>query len=370
MYTEWSVVFGEQPNTTKWNILGDNDAYFNDSLNDGWVNPDETWTYASATTFTVSGDVTSKYRRGVRLRLKQGGSYKYFVVVTSIYGAPNTTVTVTDAQGGAVYTIANSAITDNWFSLAVMPGGWPLAATVASFQGADGWTYADEDWSFNSADAPSYVVTTSGDLTAKYTPGMRVKLTHSSSVKYFIITKVTYSAPNTVITLYGGTDYTLSASALTNVYYSHHKAPAGFPLDPTKWTVAVNDTSSRNQSNPVSGTWYNLGTTNSQITVPIGAWTIYYEVLLLIAKGITAGTTYVELSTSNSATTDSLLKSGFYAEPNSVTQNFPQCVRKEVVLSSKQLYYLIAMFDAANATALQFVGAARTTKIRAICAYL
>lgn len=29
-YSSWSVVFGEQPSATKWNILGTNDASFND----------------------------------------------------------------------------------------------------------------------------------------------------------------------------------------------------------------------------------------------------------------------------------------------------------------------------------------------------
>ena len=29
-YTSWSVVFGEQPSASKWNILGTNDASFND----------------------------------------------------------------------------------------------------------------------------------------------------------------------------------------------------------------------------------------------------------------------------------------------------------------------------------------------------
>lgn len=36
-YTAWSVVFGEQPSAAKWNILGTNDASFNDGtgLNNG-----------------------------------------------------------------------------------------------------------------------------------------------------------------------------------------------------------------------------------------------------------------------------------------------------------------------------------------------
>lgn len=247
-----------------------------------------------------------------------------------------------------------------------------LGSNDATFyqQLGDGWVESGETWTYASADDPTYTFTISGDKTTKYSAGMRIMLKQGGSYLYFIITKVAYSAPNTIITVYGGTDYDLANTTITDTYYSCVKAPAGFPLDPTKWTVAVNDTSSRNQSNPVSGTWYNLGTTNSQITVPIGAWTIYYEVMLLIAKGATAGTTYVELSTANNASTDSLLKAGYYIEPNSVTQNIPISVRKEVVLTAKQLYYLIAMFDAANATAIQFVGAAKTTKIRAVCAYL
>lgn len=32
MYSAWSVVFGEQPSAAKWNILGTNDAYFDDYI--------------------------------------------------------------------------------------------------------------------------------------------------------------------------------------------------------------------------------------------------------------------------------------------------------------------------------------------------
>lgn len=31
-YASWSVVFGEQPSAAKWNILGTNDAHFNDLI--------------------------------------------------------------------------------------------------------------------------------------------------------------------------------------------------------------------------------------------------------------------------------------------------------------------------------------------------
>lgn len=90
--------------------------------NSGWVATSVTWTYASASTFTVPGDVTATYQKGTFLRWKQGGGWKYGVVASSSYSAPNTTVTIivnTD------YTIANAAITDPWYSYAANPQGWP-----------------------------------------------------------------------------------------------------------------------------------------------------------------------------------------------------------------------------------------------------
>lgn len=85
-YVSWSVVFGEQPSAAKWNILGTNDASFNDGtgiaddaiiarhLADGIVTPDRLVTGAPTTwdwqTFTPSwtnltvgnGTNTGKYR--------------------------------------------------------------------------------------------------------------------------------------------------------------------------------------------------------------------------------------------------------------------------------------------------------------------
>lgn len=90
---------------------------------DGWVSDTaETWAYVSATSFKVTGtDVTAKYTTGTRLRCKQGAGYKYFVVVSSAFST-DTTVTVT---GGSDYSLANSAITDNYHSYAANPQGYP-----------------------------------------------------------------------------------------------------------------------------------------------------------------------------------------------------------------------------------------------------
>lgn len=88
---------------------------------DGWISAGETWTYASASTFTVSGDVTAKYPKGTRLMFTQT-TVKYGVVASNSYSAPNTTVTIivnTD------YTLANAAISANFYSYDINPQGYP-----------------------------------------------------------------------------------------------------------------------------------------------------------------------------------------------------------------------------------------------------
>lgn len=98
--------------------------YAKNALVSGWTDASivETWVYASASTFTVAGvDVTAKYTKGTKLRLKQGAGYKYYTVASSTFST-NTTVTVivnTD------YTIANAAITDEAYSYIENPQAFP-----------------------------------------------------------------------------------------------------------------------------------------------------------------------------------------------------------------------------------------------------
>lgn len=87
----------------------------------GWVSAGETWTYASASTFTVSGDVTAKYHKGTRLKWTQT-TVKYGVVQASSHAAGTTTVTIFTNTD---YTLANAAITANYYSYVVNPEGYP-----------------------------------------------------------------------------------------------------------------------------------------------------------------------------------------------------------------------------------------------------
>lgn len=88
---------------------------------DGWQPRTETWTYASATSFTIAGvDLTGIFRKGTKLKLTQTTD-KYFVVASSSFST-NTTVNVITSTD---YTIADAAITSPFVSYVENPSGWP-----------------------------------------------------------------------------------------------------------------------------------------------------------------------------------------------------------------------------------------------------
>lgn len=83
----------------------------------GWSAAKETWTYASATTITVPAGATSKYSVGDKIKLTQT-TVKYFYIV----GVASTTLTIT---GGTDHTLANAAISNNYYSKLTTPVGFP-----------------------------------------------------------------------------------------------------------------------------------------------------------------------------------------------------------------------------------------------------
>lgn len=160
----------------------------------------------------------------------------------------------------AVVTVTNGAVAINNADIADCR--MPLSG---------GWQAVNDTFTYSSADAPTFVITVSSDARGRYQVGGRIAL-WQGSWKYFIITAVSA----TTITVYGGTDYTLTSAGISNPMYSAQKSPIGFPMDPAKWTVKVTDTTSRLQSPPTLNVWYNLG--SQSITIPIGIWNVDYTV--------------------------------------------------------------------------------------------
>jgi hypothetical protein len=107
--------------------------YF-DSLDDGWIPCSEGWTRTGNHQFTVNGDLTSKFHKGIFVRYNDGGSFEYGVVGSSSYAAPDTTVNLIPNDD---YAMAAVAITDKSISHVINPAGWP---TWFNFSSTLTWT--------------------------------------------------------------------------------------------------------------------------------------------------------------------------------------------------------------------------------------
>lgn len=98
----------------------------------GWTAVTETWTRAANHTFNISGDVTAIYRKGTKVRYKDGGSYEYGVVQSAIFSIDTTTVNLVINSS---YEMAAATITDRYISYIENPEGfpqwfnWPLVFT-------------------------------------------------------------------------------------------------------------------------------------------------------------------------------------------------------------------------------------------------
>ena len=94
---------------------------------------------------------------------------------------------------------------------------WTSAAPAAA--NTDGWTAAG---TFTYASATT--ITVASGAAAIYSKGDKIKLTQTT-VKYFYIIGVA----DTVLTVTGGSNYTVANAAITSPYYSHQESPVGFP---------------------------------------------------------------------------------------------------------------------------------------------
>lgn len=88
---------------------------------DGWLVGDA-MTYVSAQSVTVAGNLTTKYRKGTKIKLTNDGGTDYYVVKTATYSDPSTTITFATSTD---YALANSAITNPYYSYESSPQGYP-----------------------------------------------------------------------------------------------------------------------------------------------------------------------------------------------------------------------------------------------------
>ena len=93
---------------------------------DGWIEVSDSWTYATANTINIPSGGALIYKKGMGIRIKQGGAYKYYSGTI----VADTLLTVT---GGSEYVVANAAITDIAYTLTPSTAlGFPVTFDVAA----------------------------------------------------------------------------------------------------------------------------------------------------------------------------------------------------------------------------------------------
>lgn len=84
----------------------------------GWIPAAATWTYESATTFTVAGNYSTILTKGMKFKLTANSVVLQGYILSATYSSPNTTVTVIGNP------LTNHTFTDNYYSVASVPAGF------------------------------------------------------------------------------------------------------------------------------------------------------------------------------------------------------------------------------------------------------
>jgi len=116
---------------------------------------------------------------------------------------------------GAITTvkIADGAITKSKMA--------PDAISDVSSTLATGWIPANEAWAYAS---PTTIIVPAG-ATSKYSVGDKIKLFQANVCKYFYVVGVT----DTLLTVTGGSDFSVSSDPISMNQYSKASSPVGFP---------------------------------------------------------------------------------------------------------------------------------------------
>lgn len=160
-----------------------------------------------------------------------------------------------------------------------------------------------------------------------------------NATEYAIVTKISYSAPNTTVTVFTGTDYNIPNMTLANPYYSTQKAPYGFNAARGKWTIQSQVRTQISQAGPTSGTWYNIA--SQQLQVPTGDWALSYQTSPLVG-GTSNATLDQSLSTANNTSGDTeFVTQAYFSGSTTIGSN--RYRQRPVTLSAATTYYLNSM---------------------------
>lgn len=136
-YSSWSVVFGEQPSAAKWNILGTNDAHFNDLIGSSGTNTVlNNIPYQANTSNSVRDGVLIQHGYGVMAAGAAGTKSETVTFPTAYSAIPIVVVTAGgDDTAGSTTFGAGGAEDKSFFAYAHTPTATTFVAKADSRDG-------------------------------------------------------------------------------------------------------------------------------------------------------------------------------------------------------------------------------------------
>jgi len=106
-------------------------AIADSSIQTGWTPARETWTFSSVDNptgvITVPSDARTKYSVGMRIKLTNGGNTIYGIITAVAETALTFLHEINPGTNQALHLLANSAITNPYYSTQKVPFGFPLS---------------------------------------------------------------------------------------------------------------------------------------------------------------------------------------------------------------------------------------------------
>jgi hypothetical protein len=160
-------------------------------------------------------------------------------------------------------TNTHSAIDDHIASTA---NPHSVTADQAGAIPSNGWIEVSDSWSYASANT----ITVPSDATNIYNKGFVLRLKQGGDYKYFYITGVA----STLLTVTGGSNYTVANAAITDIAYSLARNAIGFPVTfnlaaPT-WDTTTIDNGTGGQQPTAGSQYFSVDGDKIELSVVLG----------------------------------------------------------------------------------------------------
>lgn len=252
--------------------------------------PVKRWVHVAGVISSVSGKTGAIYINGT-------------LVPSSLTASSSTALTQTGDLAVGKLGTGNADYFDGYLSeVRVWPNAQSqsqiLSNMAINLTGSEGMsTLIRGDNNFND------LTSNANNLTANNSASAAQASNPLNSTEYGIITKVAYSSPNTTITIFTGTDYTIPNGALSNFNFSAQKVPYGFPAERSKWVADIFIFNTTGVQTGAAAAWTQM--TGTDILVPTGQWRMRYSMITTGSITTTAAQAYA-LQLSPSGVTPSL----------------------------------------------------------------